>query len=175
MTMHGANRRPGFRARVRAWSARHPLATLGIGLFLAGWLLIYEIVRIIHARHTVAHDWAAGVVAGGTAALVITGAITVLAHRSRRTHKLGAMSVLIVVATASAALIFRLTTSRVPGYSVRPTNWVEVAGLAYVAVFAAVSLYLLGWAVLVYWRKRRGLRAGAAGQAAELRADRPQH
>jgi drug/metabolite transporter (DMT)-like permease len=175
MTMLGDDRRPGFRGRVRDWSARHPFAVLGIGLIVLGWLLIYEVVRIVNARLTVTHDWAAGVLAGILAAMVLTGVITLLVRRSSKTHKFGAMTVLIMVATVSVVITFRLTTSRSPGPSFPPTNWLEVAGLAYVAVFAAVSLYLTGWAARVYWRKRRSLRPGAAGPAGDLSADRPEH
>jgi drug/metabolite transporter (DMT)-like permease len=175
MTMLGDEKRPGLRARLRSWSARHPLAVLSVGLIVLCWLLIYEVVRIVNARHTVAHDWAAGVLAGLLAGLVLAGVITLLIHRSRGTHKLGALTILIMLATVSVVATFRLTTSRNYEPSFRPTNWIEVAGMAYVAVFAASSLYLTGWAAQVFWRKRRNLRAGAAGPAAGLPADRPEH
>jgi drug/metabolite transporter (DMT)-like permease len=174
MTMPG-RRRLALRGRAGSWAARHPFVALSIGILVLGWLLIAEIVEIIDGRRTVADDWMAGLLAGVLAAAALTAVMTLLARRSRQTHKLGAFSVLILVTTVSVVAILRLTFTSVPGAGFRPTNWLEVASMSYVAVLAAVMLSLTGWTMRVYWRRRRSLRRGETDTPGWLTADRLEH
>ncbi len=154
-------RRWRFRESGRRFAARHPLIVLAIGLAVMIGLGIAEVLRVAGARRTVGHGWAPGVLGGVAVAGAMYGLLAAAYRAGKATRRLGPFTVLILVVTASFAVILR--SSAPPSGQAGPyvvTTPIETGELAYLSVICAAIAGILVFAAVRIIRLRRGSGAG---------------
>src|SRR5215469_1776145 len=128
--------------RLATWFERHPRITLVIAIVGLCSVIVWEIVRISGARHTVRNDWATGVATGITASLAMTAVLIFMYRVVNGPGRHGGLAFLVTLLIAiSPAVAFVFTAPQPGAGSVAPyavTTGAAVAGMAYTATFFAL-------------------------------------
>jgi hypothetical protein len=69
---------PPPKYRLQRWFERHPRITLVIGIAGLAGIVVWEIVRVAAARHTVTTGWAVGLAAGVAASLAMISVLIIM-------------------------------------------------------------------------------------------------